>query len=249
MSNFDNDQLEARLREAARAFVYPPTPDFGSRASRSGRRIAWRPLFARFALAVAILIAALLLVPDVRAAALRLFQIGVVQISVEPGPPTTPLPTPPPDLGLGLSGATTFERARELVNFTILLPAFPADLGPPDRVFLQDLGGDALVLVWLDPASQARPRLSLHILSSPVIVAKTLYGEETEILAETAVGGQPAFWVRGPHLLEVRGQNDRFGMVRIVPGNTLIWEQDGLTYRLESELSLEEALQVAESLR
>jgi hypothetical protein len=33
-----------------------------------------------------------------------------------------------------------------------------------------------------------------------------------------------------------------------VDGNTLIWEEQGITYRLESNLSLEEAVKIAESL-
>ena len=35
---------------------------------------------------------------------------------------------------------------------------------------------------------------------------------------------------------------------RLVEGNVLLWEQDGVTYRLETELPLDEAIKVAESL-
>lgn len=35
----------------------------------------------------------------------------------------------------------------------------------------------------------------------------------------------------------------------LIEGNVLVWEQDGITYRLESALPLEEAVRVAESLR
>jgi hypothetical protein len=38
-------------------------------------------------------------------------------------------------------------------------------------------------------------------------------------------------------------------MRRLVEGNTLIWEANGITYRLESHLSLEDALRIAESLK
>jgi hypothetical protein len=37
-------------------------------------------------------------------------------------------------------------------------------------------------------------------------------------------------------------------MRRLVEGNVLIWFENGLTYRLESDLSLEETVRVAESL-
>jgi hypothetical protein len=35
---------------------------------------------------------------------------------------------------------------------------------------------------------------------------------------------------------------------RLVSGHVLIWEEDGLTYRLETDLSMEEAVAIAESL-
>jgi hypothetical protein len=34
----------------------------------------------------------------------------------------------------------------------------------------------------------------------------------------------------------------------VVEGNILIWEQGGITYRLETNLPLEEAVKIAESL-
>jgi hypothetical protein len=36
---------------------------------------------------------------------------------------------------------------------------------------------------------------------------------------------------------------------RLVEGQVLIWEADGITYRLETELSMEEAVAIAESLK
>jgi hypothetical protein len=254
----DSDKLDARLRAAARSFAYPPTPDIAGRAGRrlaggASGHIAWR----RVALAAALLIlAALLAVPEVRAAAARLLQIGVVRVRVEPaltvGPPT-PAPSPSPaatPAPRDLAGETSLETASRLVDFPIRLPAYPTDLGSPDQVFLQDLDGDALVLVWLEPSDPARVRLSLEVFTSRMIVEKTLYGDETSILAETQVGDAPALWVRGPHFLMVRrAGREQIELRRLVPGDVLIWTAGGLTYRLESGLDLEEARRVAESLR
>jgi hypothetical protein len=265
MANYhDNEHLADLLRDEARAFVYPPTPDLAARGLPAP--VAPGPLlrrYARLALAAALLLVALLAVPEVRGAALRLLQVGVVRVRVEPAPPPTALPlahtvvppasTPAPQTStgdLGLAGETTLAEASRRVSFPVRLPTIPADLGPPDYVFLQDLDGAALVLVWLDPASPERPLLSLHTLSSEAFALKMIYGEETERLAETEVSGEAALWVRGPHLLQVgRGGNVDLAPVRIVSGNTLIWTADGLTYRLECDLPLEEALRVAESLR
>jgi hypothetical protein len=255
----DTNQLDGRLREAASRLAYPQTPDI---AGRAGQRLAAGerrpdPRLRRVALAAALLLlAALLAVPEARAAAIRLLQIGVVRIRVEPAPtaisPTAtvapPAPVAPTDLGL--AGETTLADAARLVDFAIRLPAYPADLGPPDQVFLQDLAGEALVLVWRDPADPSQTRMSLEILTSRMFVEKVLYGDETQILSETQVGDAPALWVRGRHFLMVRRDGrEEIELRRLVAGDVLIWTAGGLTYRLESRLDLEEARRVAESLR
>lgn len=278
----DTDQLAAQLRAEAASFDYPQTPDLASAVGkhllappRPG--IGRRSFLARVAFVVLLVLAALLVVPEVRGAAVRLLQIGAVRVRLLPAPaapptalpsvatpaaepetpahPTAPAlgtPRPPeaaPDLGLPLSGLISLAEAQGRVAFPVHLPTYPATLGEPDLVYLQDLDGDALVLVWLDPATPERPMLSLHLLTSAVFVQKTVLGEETERLAETRVGGSPALWVRGPHLLQV-GRQGRVELapVRIVDGNTLIWTDAELTYRLETRLPLEEALRIAESL-
>ena len=66
-------------------------------------------------------------------------------------------------------------------------------------------------------------------------------------MVETHVNGLPALWVEGPYLLTTTG-----GQVetrRIVTGRTLIWGVDDLTYRLETDLPLEEARKIAKSLK
>jgi hypothetical protein len=244
--------LIARLQAEARSFPYPPTPDLAAAARRATpRRHTGRRILLRLALAAALLLAALLVVPEVRAAALRLLQLGAVNVRVEPGPPPTELaPAARPTPDLGLRGALPVVEAADHVSFPVRLPAYPPELGPPDLAYLQDLDGEALVLVWLDPDDPQRPLLSLHTLSSDAFVQKTLFGEETELLARTEVNGAPALWVRGPHFLETgRSADLGFELRRIVPGETLIWTIGELTYRLETTLPLEEAVRVAESLR
>lgn len=269
-----NDELADLLRAEAASFAYPPTPDLTA-AVRA--RLAERPRRAQgplrlvpglaLALAAALLLVALLAVPEVRAAALRLLRVGAVTVQVEPAPaplppptalPATPEPSagqqgaaaPPRAVDLVLAGETTLAEARRRAGFPILLPAYPEGLGPPQRVFLQDLAGDAVVLVWADPQDPGRATLSLHALRSPAFAEKTIFGEETERLAEAEVGGAPALWVRGPHLLRVGSAGrEEIALMRIVDGNTLIWTRGDVTYRLECDVELDEALRIAESLR
>ena len=253
--NPDLEELAARLQAEARSFPYPPTPDLAAalRRGEPSRSAGYGRLVLRLVLVVMLLLAALLAVPEVRAAALRLLQIGAVRVQVLPGPPPTelaPAPSAQPTPDLGLVGAIPVAEAAEHVAFPVRLPTYPPELGPPDLAYLQNLDGAALVLVWLDPADPQRPLLSLHTLSSGAFAMKTIFGEETELLAQTEVNGAAALWVRGPHFLET-GRSADLGLElrRIVPGNTLIWAADGLTYRLETTLSMEEAVRVAESLR
>ncbi len=246
MSEPPLDLLEQRLRRAARDLRYPPTPDLaGALRHRRAGPALWR---WRAALLAAVAVAALLMVPQVRAAALAFLRIGAIEIvPARQTPDTGPAATaPPPDPLPDLRGATTLAEARARLAFPLRLPSEPADLGPPDGVFVQDLGGPAAILVWRDPATPARLRLALYVLSSDV------FGRKVGVTAiqETSVGGRRAVWASGPYVLRLGPTHaEELATRRLVAGNTLIWEHDGLTYRLESDLPLEAAVRIAESLR
>ncbi|MBL8056102.1 MAG: hypothetical protein JNK29_05355 [Anaerolineales bacterium] len=237
-----DERLEALLRRAGRHFPYPPP------AGPAAARVRGRPR-ARLAWALAGLAALGLLslaVPQVRAGLVEFIQIGVVRVFVAPptaAPATvTPAPTLLPSL-LDLAGHTTLEAARQAVAFPIRLPAYPADLGPPDDVFLQDLDGSAVVLVWRDHARPDQVRLSLHYLSSPAVGVKG----QPEALQSTAVNGQSAVWTTGGYVIQVKSGNWDFR--RLIDGHVLVWTEGALTLRLETDLPLAEAVRVAESLR
>lgn len=268
-----HERWEERLREQARAFPYPPTPDAAGAvrrhlaeeaAQRSRRRWSSHRLVWAGAL-LAIILVSLLSVPEVRARIGALLRIGAVEIvlatptpgitATVPAPTTTATseaPTPRPTLRasvLNLAGETSLPAAQNQVPFPIRLPTYPPNLGPPDNVFVQDLGGPAVIFVWLEPGSEDRVRLSLHALTSDVFAEKTLH--EVTRLQETTVNGQPAAWVRGPHILQFynRSGYPDYDARRLVDGNVLIWTEGEITYRLETDLPLEEAVRIAESLQ
>ena len=77
-------------------------------------------------------------------------------------------------------------------------------------------------------------------------------GRNQSHLEAVSVGGESGFWISGaPHGIffvcydvgECRQERYRLA------GDVLLWEQDGLTLRLESTLSRDEALAIAESVR
>lgn len=242
----------------ARTLPYPTTPDLATRRLASGRA---RPR-PRLAWALGLLLAlgaAVLAVPEVRAGLMEFLQLGAVRIrlldptptvaptptaSLLPAPPPTTRPraaaTPTPTLSsvLALAGETTLAEARHEVPFPII---FPPALGPPDHVFVQEMNGPVVVLVWLDPAAPDRARISLHLLGPGTLAQKVL----PRVVRETSVGGRRALWTEGPYLIQLgSGPNQS----RLVEGHVLIWTEGEITYRLESDLPLTEAIRLAEAL-
>ncbi len=255
MTEQRNDQWAARIQQQARHFAYPATPDLAGieqqrlrtalpdAGSVAPRRVGWAILAT-----LALLLAALLAVPPVRATLLEWLQVGAVRIwLVEPTPTviaTSTPASPPVDLHSlqNLGGETTLAAAQAQVTFPLRLPAYPTDLGPPDRVYQQDLDGDVVVLVWLDEADPAQVRLTLHFLTSDA----TAWKMQPTIESGGYVHNRPAFWLSGPYLLVVR--NGDWDTVRLVQGHVLLWTEGAITYRLESNLPLAEAIRIAESL-
>ena len=270
------EPLESRLLNLAGEFPYPPTPDIAQSvrnqlADRSRRAaLAPRPILLRqrvlvSAVLILILVAGLMAVPPVRAAVLEFLQVGVIRIFMaEPSPtPTltatgvstpglTPSPrptqafTPAPGDMVSLAqiaGATTLESAKAKASYPLRVPGYPPDLGVPDRVFLQDPDAPVVILVWTAPGDPEKARLILFQIPSDSWVGKKVVFEPIE---QTMVNQHEAVWAEGPHALLLT--NGKVDFRRFVNGHVLIWEEDGITYRLESELSLQEAQRVAESL-
>jgi hypothetical protein len=137
----------------------------------------------------------------------------------------------------------TLEEARARFPFPIRLPTHPANLGEPDLVYLQDLDGAAVILVWLDSRDPARAVFSFQAFTDDSSIWKI----DPDLVATSRVNGREAYWTSGPYLL-VTASGERES-TRLVEGHVLIWAEGGLTYRLEGDLGLDEAVRMAESLR
>jgi hypothetical protein len=102
--------------------------------------------------------------------------------------------------------------------------------------------------VWLDPDRPGGVRLSLHLLASRVMAEKGLMEKEPpRVVQFTTVHGREAAWTEGPYVVRVR--NGDYDFRRLIEGHVLIWEEEGVTYRLETDLPLFEAVKIAESLK
>jgi hypothetical protein len=276
MSELQQELFEKQLSSIAKRLEYPRTPNIAAPVMKRlrlfpspfgrGVRGERRPRFVsrRFAwslTAVLILFASLMLIPPARAAIIEFIQIGIVRIfRAEPTPVTppneqvpvtmipmtaTPALTSEPLIPIleRLAGEMTLEEAQQRVNFPILLPSYPADLGLPDRVFVQDAGGAMAILIWIDPEDPKQVLMSLHMIPPGSWAVDKMDPAQIE---ETTVNGERAIWAVGPY--PVRFSNGDLDYVRLIDGHVLIWTEGTVTYRLETELDLEEALKIAESL-
>jgi len=268
LSNSDPDAgWQANLLALARELPYPATPDLRAavkaRLTAPGRapiRLLGRPIRPAYLYVAAIILVALLAllaVPSVRAGLLDFLQIGAVRVILPTSTPVvtstpaalTATPSPTPILSvLDLAGETTLADARQRAAFTLRLPAYPPGLGPPDAVFVQDLDGQTIILVWLDPSDRTRVRLSLQFIASTVDFEKTISTAKQNPagLEFTNVNGEAAFWTTGPYILETRA--GAYLQRRLIQGHVLIWSDGNLTYRLETDQSVAEAVRTAESL-
>lgn len=274
MSELERELFENQLITIAKGLDYPRTPDIAgsvmSRLRASTRsRFFPRPFGwaqgRRLALSLAmilVLLSSLMLIPPVRAAVIEFIQIGIVRIFPRPtespidaistatpdsitpmtATPSLPSATLIPSLSR-IAGKTTLENAQERANYPILLPTYPPDLGQPDYVFLQDAEGVMTVLVWLDSRQPNRVLMSLHIIPEG---SWAIEKSEPIVIEETSVNGQRAIWAVGPYPLRLR--NGDLDFTRLIDGNVLIWADGLITYRLEINQTLEEALKIAESL-
>ena len=255
---------EQQIQEIAATFPYPPTPDIAAAVRQKlkvptnqthwyvSHRLAWAVIL------LLVVLAGTLAVPQVRAAVLRIFRAGAITIFVPeatetavPPTPTTPAqliapqtatlqPLMAQDVLLDLAGETTLAEVRRQLEGPLLIPqGWPL----PDRVYYQDHDGPAVVIfVWLEPGSADEVRLALYQINAPTFIYK-----QAEHVEETTLNGRQAFWIEGGHWLQL--QDGTVQPWLFVEGNVLIWwAEGGITFRLESGLSLVEAKQLAESL-
>ena len=189
-----------------------------------------------------ILVAALLLTPRVADA------LGNYRVPQTP----TARPTAPALTFAGQRVATAAEASR-IAGFTVRTPAA---LGDPSAIYVET----APVRVTIVYASvKGIPTSPQAGVSAIVVEFKGTL--ETQIMAKAIgpgttldavpLGGGVAYYLAGqPHQFFFRDPAGTMQPETLrLAGNTLLWEDGALTYRLEAQVSLEEAVRIASSLR
>lgn len=170
----------------------------------------------------------------------------------------TPAPLPPgvaADRGLGR--LVTLDEARSAVSFSIRLPA-DTPLGEPDHVYVSTLvpAGGRVALVYADrPGFPADTKSGIGVLITefradigPDSFEKLI--QQGVRVEEVSVNGATGYWVAGgQHFYYYRNADGAVvdDTMRLV-GDTLIWEEAGLTLRIEGAPSLADAQQLAAAL-
>jgi hypothetical protein len=266
--------LERALADLGASLQFPTTPDLAAavtarveegptRSPARPRRRWWPGLTGWRRLAVAglavILLAAAVLAasPGTREAVARRLGLRGVGVQIGGPPPPTVTTTPGTRLDLGLGKRVTLAEARRRVGFPVLVPA-AGGFGRPDAVFVNEAvpAGGRVDLVY-----RARPGLPASQFTDAGLLITQFRGQvEPDFLKKVTgagmvqlvtVGGEPGYFFSGePHFFSYQDSTGQFREEQTrLAGNTLIWQRGDLTLRLEGQLSMKEALRIAESMR
>ena len=262
-SDFD---LESALDDLRATVGFPSTPEISRVVAERLRQRQWQPSAPRMTphrwplpkpfrrgLALAVL-AAVLVVGTAVGVGLGL---GGLRLTFVDG---TPRPVLAPELvgELRLGDPVTLDEARERVDFPIVLPTLE-ELSTPDAVYVSDVPpGGQVVLLYAEadlPADTATAGdIGLLFTQFRADIGPGTFEKILDAgvrVESVTVSGRPGYWIEGgQHVLRYLDANGRevTEMTRLI-GDALIWEQDGLTLRIEGAESLDGALRIAASVR
>lgn len=217
-------ELEQLLASAALEIEWPETPDFALPQARLGSR---RRLALVLAAAVLVAIAVAFAVPGARSAILHAFGLeGVTIERVSVLPPSQVRP-----LAAGLGPRIDRAAAEQALGRPFVLPA-----GSGRPVLFLQYGVVSTVLRGHEPLLLSEFRVG----GDGDAILKKVVGLSTGVEGQR-VGGAPGMWIHGaPHLYIAPDASPRLA------GNVLLWESDGILYRLEGRgLTKAEALRAA----
>jgi len=200
---------------------------------------------------VIILVAALLLTPRFADALGNLLSISGVQIYRVPQTPTAP--TTSPALTFAGQRVATAAEASRIAGFTVRMPAA---LGEPSAIYVETAPVRVTIVYASVKGIPASPQAGVS-----AIVVEFKGTLETQFMAKAIgpgtfldavpLGGGVAYFLSGePHQFFFRDPSGKVQPETLrLAGNTLLWEDGGVTYRLEAQVKLDEAVRIASSLR
>jgi hypothetical protein len=235
--------LELQLVELGHDLDVPEAPDLAPRvlaqiAPRAGR-VGRRRWALALALVVVAALGAALAIPPARSAFLRIFHIGGEEISL-----VDELPSIKPELNLELSLGQRITLADAQRRFRGRLRQLDEK---PDSVFFTRETGT----VWFLYGTPEHVRLLLAQTpgSIDVFFAKKVATQGTRVEFVTVDHETGVYLSKRPHFVMLRDRSGRQipDSVRLVK-DVLVWSHAGVAYRLEGELTQQQALELAAKL-
>jgi hypothetical protein len=235
-------RVRVRLVEAPR----PARPTTWWRPARRGLVLALLALLALAAVAGAIGLG----LPGLR--------LTLAEPSASPpmAAPSATAPAGPAGSSLGLGELVPIEEAQAWGAGPLRLPT-DARLGPPDAVYLDRSRGRQVAMVWAADAAlpgSLEPGIGAILMAFDGTVEEAYYEKILgigAIIERVTVGGQPGFWISGaPHFFVYVSTSGGFvDDGRRWVGDALIWSDGTTTYRLETSLDRDAAIEIAETTR
>ena len=227
------DPIDRALRQLAADVVFPPTPSLlpgierrlGTSADPGTARRRWTRAFV---LAAGL---TLLVVASVAALAWVLPGLRITPVASVPAAPTG-------NLGAGLTLGAPIARAE--APFTV------EALGPAAAAYAT---ADGSVTSLVFAANDELPEMGdggIGLLIQRIegeldaTMVEKLVEEVGARVTPERIGGADGFWIEGPpHLVRYLGLGGgvRAEMTRLA-GDTLVWQENGILYRMESALGL-----------
>lgn len=256
---FDTE-LDARLRDLSRHVAFPPTPAIASVVTRSIESESRTPpridrshyLFGAAAVLVIIVIA-IAAIPSSRHAVARWFDVPGIHISWSD---ESKRPDVQAEIRLGLGENVSMDSAFDSAGFAFEVPT-TSNAARPDEIFYsQSTNRGSVSFVYL--ASDDFPAVEgtdvgllitqFAATSDSVWATKSLYGGQNMEIVR--VDGTEAMWIPDTHVITIQpaGAGELNDPATRSTGSVLLWNHDGVTYRIEGNLSQEEMIAIAESM-
>lgn len=258
--SFSTARLERSLEAIGRSIDYPPEPDIARAVRRRiaagpRRRAGWASVLASLtrpaaaAVAAVVVLSVFMIVSEpARVAVADWLGFDDVRITFEPPPERAVAEH------LGLGERVSLEAAEDRAAFDVLIPA---ELGEPDEVYFDDRVSSGMVsLVYAarsglpesggDGAGLIVTQFEATLDDSEVF---TKFVRFDAVVSEVEVRGLVGYWIGAPHDLffrDVEGE-ENFEASRLA-GPALVWQEEGVVVRIESELDRAGSIDVAESL-
>jgi hypothetical protein len=244
------DRLEYDIQRLSQAMAFPTTPSLAARVrsrieAERGVRAPARSWQLALTAAAAVLVGLAFLagvVAPARDAVADLFDsINIFETDEVPA-----------DLTREITGTPiSLEAAEATLGRPIRLPTYPEEM-TPERVLLQDFGQVKAAVLFFEHPDGTR----FALFETNAGVGKGLpavgKGIADEAHAEPVSGlGSEAYWLTGLRIVQYYDLEGSViqDSVRATDVNTLLWGEDGYVFRIEADLTQEEVINIAKSLR